>query len=159
MCARLQIRQKLHLNKLPKRNLPPFILRTRYWLSGEIFFFRFSLSTDFTVLPFVFSVLLYTTPLSFYLSSSRAGNIYYFRSVSLIRILKQCGLVMKNRGPFYCDIDDGKCFVRLSHWAHLETHSRPFFFFCFSLSLSLYLPLSRSLFSRSCLSDVKSHER
>jgi len=56
---------------------------------------------------------------------------------------------MKNRGPFYRDIDDGKYFVRLSRWAHLETT-------LFFLSLSL---LSRSLFSRSWLGDVKSHER
>lgn len=49
---------------------------------------------------------------------------------------------MKNRGPFYRDIDDGKCFVRLSRWAHLETTLVPL-----SLSLSPSPPVTHSFFT------------
>lgn len=81
-----------------------------------------------------------------FLSASRARNIYYFCSVSLIRILKHGGLVMKNRGPFYRDIDDGKCFVRLSRWAHLETTLVSFSLFL-SPSPSLSPPVTLSFFT------------
>lgn len=129
------------MNKLRKAgSLPPFILKTRYWLPDEIFFFRFLLTPVFVVLRLSCSLVLFYIPLlrALYLSTSippAPENIYYFHSVSLIRILKRGGFVMKNRGPFYRDIDDGKCFVRLSRWAHLETTLVP-------LSLSLFLSIS-----------------
>jgi len=94
----------------------------------------FSLSSVFN--------LIYISSLSFYLSFPllHAGNIYYFRSVSLIRILKRGELVMKNRGPFYRDIDDRKCFVRLFHLVHLE---KPLFFLSLSLLRSLFFHAPR----------------
>lgn len=126
----------------------PLFLSLTYFLS----FFLLSLSLSLLhFLPFYIYLSLF---LSFCHSLSRTGNIYYFRSVSLIRILKQGELVMKNRGPFQRDVDDGKCFVRLSRCAHLETTLVSLFLYLFlflsvsaapSLFLSLALPLSLSI--------------
>lgn len=73
---------ELHLNKLPKWNLSPFILRTRYWLPGEIFFSQFHSplsSCSCPALPSAYSLyrpLCITWPLSFCLSCSRAPGIF-----------------------------------------------------------------------------------
>lgn len=159
MRAHLQVRQKLHLNKLPKWNLSPFILRTRYWLPGEIFFFRFPLSPPTSLFYLSYSSvlcsLIYIAFIFLPLFFSRREYLLF--SLCIADTHLKARLVVKNRGPFYRDIDDGKCFVRLSRWAHLETTFASFSLFF--LFLSLYLPLSRSLFSRSWLGDVKSHER
>lgn len=130
-----------------RRNLL-FLLFLSYLLlllQSSLFRLSYSAARAFSVFRIQSYIYLASIFLPLFLSYTPEIFII-FRSVSLIRILKR-GLVMKNRGPFYRDIDDRKCFVRLFYHAPRET---TFF--------SLFLCLCYVLFSRSWI-DVKSYER